>query len=100
MIVQRDTVYVKVGCMDQAIELIKAEMSKREGPPKWRILTPQFGVRTDMIVVEWEFESLAKLEEFWAVWLAKPETAEFWKRYNQLVETGGHNETWNLVSES
>ena len=83
--------------MDQAIEHAKAEMAKLEHPPKWRAYTPQFGGTGDVFVWEMEFESLAKLEEFWASWYANPENEEFWKKYNQIAESGGNLEIWNLI---
>jgi hypothetical protein len=94
MIVQRITWNVKVGCADKCVELLKAECAKWK--VKWRIYTPNIA-KMDKVAGETEFESLAELEKFWTEWFASPGTAEFWKKYNELVDTGGTNETWNLM---
>jgi hypothetical protein len=96
MIVQRSTWKVKVGCYDKFVELVRAEATKNRDPSyKTRIYTGNIGP-FDAVAVDFEFEDLAALEKFWTEWSTKPETAEFWKKWNELVEAGGGNEVWNV----
>jgi len=96
MIVERYSWKVKPFCMDKIVELVKAEVATWDKPPKWRVYTSNIG-RENTIAMEFEFENLAEMEKYWAAWVAKPETAEYDKKWNELVETGIGNEIWNLV---
>ena len=40
---------------------------------------------------------LAVYEKFWADWLAKPETPAFLEKWNELIESGGSREIWELA---
>jgi len=93
MIVERSTVKVKQGCMEELVALAKSE-GEKEG---WscRIYSPNKAPR-DTLVVEWEFESLAESEKYWAEWWAKPETAALMEKWYALTERGGNEEIWNL----
>ncbi len=95
MIVERATWKVKAGCTDQAIALLKSEFAQWEGY-KWRLYTPKIG-KFDMVAYEFEYENLAEYEKMWQDWYAKPETAEFDKKWYELVEPGGETEIWNLA---
>jgi hypothetical protein len=96
MIVVRNTFNVKLGCMDKVIQLNKSEVATWDNPPIWRFYTPNDG-KNDKFAEEFEFENLAESEKFWTAWLAKPETSEFIKKWNELVETGERNEVWDMV---
>ena len=98
MIVQRLTFHVKVGCMQQVVDLVKAEGAKLENPPKWRAYTPRFTGVGDVFVEELEFENLTQLEEHWDAWFARPDNPEFFQKFHQLIEPGTANEIWDLVS--
>ncbi len=95
MIVERAIVKVKLGCTDQLIELLKSEMAKSKVVGKTRLYTPNIG-KYDTISWEAEWENLADYEKFWNDWGAKPEAAEFFEKWNALVEPGGEREIWNL----
>jgi len=96
MIVERFTWKVKPGYGDQFVELIKAEATKSLTSNKWRLYTPNIR-GFDVIACEFEFENLAALEKYWDEWYARPETAEFWKKFDEYRESGGGSEIWNLV---
>jgi hypothetical protein len=95
MIVERFTWTVKPGYMDKFIELLKAESVK---PPqfKWRIYISNIS-ENDTVAEEFEYENLAELEKSWDEWFAKPETAEFLKKFDECREPGGENTIWNLI---
>ena len=95
MIVERGTFNVKRGGMEGVVALVLAEIEK-SGPPNTRVFTPNKGPR-DVLAIEWEFESLAECEKFWADWLAKPETPAFMEKWNDAVERGGTDEIWTLA---
>ncbi|TEU17258.1 MAG: hypothetical protein E3J25_02210 [Anaerolineales bacterium] len=93
MIVQRSTFKVKQGCMEELVALNKSEREK-EGL-SCRIYSPNKAPH-GTLVIEWEFESLAESEKYWAGWWAKPETAAFVEEWYALTESGGSTEIWNL----
>jgi hypothetical protein len=95
MIVQRGTFRIKPGRMDEAAALVLAEGEKH--PPRaFRVYTPHTGP-VGILAMEWEFENLAEYERYWAEWDAKPETAAFSEKWNELREAGGTLEIWNLA---
>jgi hypothetical protein len=93
MIVHRLSWNVKPGYMDRFVELLKAELA-RTPQFKSRIYTSTFGTG-DICAEEIEFENLAELDKFWSEWFAKPETAEFYKKFDEYREPGGENTLWN-----
>ena len=97
MIVNRITMLVKKGCMQELIDLIKGEVAKSDKTSAAvRISWPTLGPM-DTLVYERTFEDLADFDAFWAEWNAKPETAAFWTKYDTLVKPGGSQEIWFVV---
>ena len=94
MIVQRLTVNVKKGCMDDVLALLKADR-KRTGID-YRIYAINIGTY-DQISLEIESENLADYEKGWAEWGSTPEAAAFMEKWLELTKTGGTNEIWTLV---
>ena len=94
MILQRITFNVKVGCLNKLVELINA--ARAQATKEFRIYT-SYIAPLDKLVEEIEFENMAELEKFWADFWANPGTPELMDKFNQLVETGGTNEVWNVV---
>ena len=94
MIVQRWMFNVKQGRMEEAVAVILVEIEK-SCPPNTRVFTSHIGHR-DVLDVDFEFESLAELEKFWAEWQARPETPAFGGKWDDLTERGATNETWHL----
>ena len=84
MIVERLTVLVKRGCMDQVVEMIKAERAKYGNQDRWRLYYSQWGPG-DLFVQDFEFENMEECEKFWAEWFARPETSEFFKKWKYVL---------------
>ena len=95
MIVHRLTIHVKQGCMEEALKMLKAARAKLDNPNIARIYTSNIGP-FNQLVEDLKFENLSEYEKFWEEWWSKPETTEFMKKWNELVETGGAGEVWNL----
>lgn len=93
MIVQRTTVKVKRGCMQEAVALCKS--FDESGGITCRTYTSRIG-RHDTLVVDHEFESLAEMEKVWAEWRANPDYPAFLEKWLALAERGGYTEIWNL----
>jgi hypothetical protein len=93
MFINRITFKVKPGVMDEVVKLSKAEI-ERTGS-KATVYTPYFGPN-DVVVFDFEFESIEASEKYWDEWFASPEGDQFMKKFNTLVESGGSNELWNV----
>jgi hypothetical protein len=91
MFINRRTNKVKPWAMDELVKLTKAEF-ERIGS-KGKIYTPYIGPY-DVIVFDFEYESLEAYQSSWEEWFASPEADEFLKKFNTLVESGGSNELW------
>ena len=74
MLVNRRTFVVKRCCMHEVVELLKAER-KRSGAT-YHIYTPNIAP-FDVVMLAFDFESLADYEKTWHVWFAPPESADF-----------------------
>jgi len=83
MILDRHIHKAKLGCYDDLVALGRAECETWGRP--YRIYTPIFGPR-NTVVFESQFEDLAKREEFWAKWRAKPEKLAYLARFEALIE--------------
>jgi hypothetical protein len=97
MIVERRTFVVKRGHMDQFLALVKEfreQYSSRAHA--FRMYTPEIG-SSDVVALEWEYESLEEYERDWTEWVATPESAAIQERVYDLTETGGTIEIWRLV---
>ena len=55
---------------------------------------------TNTLALEYEFESLAKWEEFLPQLFALPENADKFRRWNELVRGGATVEVWDLLESS
>jgi hypothetical protein len=91
MIVERMTVLVKPGCQEAVVKILKEASGD-----SYRIYTPYISPQ-DVVIVEWEYGNLQELEAAWDAWLAKYGTPEFFERWYQLVEQGGHREVFRLA---
>jgi len=96
MLVDRRTWVVKRRCMEEALELIKAEGKRVGSPPVWRLYEPKVG-GFDLLALEMEYESLEAYEKWWAEYSASPEAAAFQGKLYELTEVGGANELWVLA---
>jgi hypothetical protein len=91
MFINRITYKVKPGSIVEVVKLSKAEIERTRS--KATVYTAYFGPN-DVVVFDFEFESLEAYQKFWNEWFASPEGDEFMKKFNTLVESGGSNELW------
>ena len=94
MLVQRLIFNAKPGAMPKLAELLQAERA-RTGRA-YRIYTSHIGEH-DRIAIEFDWEGLAELEQFWAQWMASPEGISFMQEFDAQRERGAINEIWVLV---
>ena len=94
MFINRRTFKVKLGVMGEVVQLLKAEI-QRSGS-KTKIYTPTFGP-CDVVVVDFEVESLEAYLKMSDEWFASPEGAQFMEKWVPLVEAGGTNELWEVA---
>jgi hypothetical protein len=99
MIVERRTFLVKQGCQATAIEMLKQEIEGNTAfTHSYRIYAPDIGPY-GVIVVEWEYEDLQEMRASWDAWFAKPGIPEFYEKWFELTERGGHREIWALAAQ-
>ncbi|MFN2302656.1 MAG: hypothetical protein ACK2TV_02900 [Anaerolineales bacterium] len=94
MIVNRLTVNVKQGRMDELVELLKD--ARKQGGYHVRFYQSYLGIR-DQIAYEFEFEDYAAYDKFFTEWYALPDTPAFLEKWNDMTKAGGTNELWTLV---
>ncbi len=99
MIVERRTLVVKTGKEQEVIELIKAGIEANTiFTGAYRIYLPDIGP-FNVVAVEWEHESLEKMQLAWETWRANIATPEFWEEWVALTEPGGRREVWQLAAQ-
>jgi len=76
--------------------MLMAERAQFDNPERMRIFVSQFGSMST-VAYELEHENMAALEQTWDAWSARPETAGFMERWNELVAGHGHRSLWTLV---
>ena len=94
MIVNRMTVTVKQGHMDELIEHLKE--GRKRGGYDFRLYRSSLGTY-DQIAYEFEFEDMAAFDKFWTEWNALPETPAFLEKWNDFTKAGGTNEICWLI---
>ena len=96
MLVDRRTLNIQAGGMEEALKILSSERSRMGWKRAIRIYSPSVA-SFDQIIVEFVFENLAEMEEFWNTWGATPGADEFWGKWNEASATGGRREIWELV---
>jgi hypothetical protein len=97
MIVNRRTYNIKFGAMEGALELLKLEGTAartRGYTDPYRVYVSNIG-QFSQIALEWEFETLAALEEFWTSW--RPANPEFLEKWFGLQRGEIEIEVWDRV---
>ena len=97
MIVNRRTYNIKFGAMEEALELVKPEFAAvrtRGYTHPYRIYVSNIG-QFSQIALEWEFQTLAELDEFWTSW--RPENPDFPEKWYGLQRAEIEIEVWDLV---
>lgn len=102
MLAYRTTWMVKPQRMEEALELLKAEVERSKdrtdqpGVGTARIYTPQ--ISPNVLVFETTFESPSANEAFWAEYYQDSEGAEaFWEQWYEVVERQLGTEIWHLT---
>ena len=95
MIVNRLTITVKQGRMQEFVELLK-ERRKQGEYNNVRLYQSHLGTR-DQIAYEIEFEDYAAYDKFFTEWYALPDTPAFLEKWNVMTKAGGTNELWWLI---
>lgn len=96
MIVDRRVFYLKFADADRAIRMAVEELNRMKWDRPSRLHRAKTG-RFATLALEMEFESLAEYEKFWADWDASPESSAFQEKWNDVNETGGSHELWQIV---
>jgi hypothetical protein len=90
---------VKPGCEAAVAELVRGAIEGNTAyTHSYRIYTSDIS-SYDVVVVEWEYEDLQEMRAVWDAWLANPDISEFWEKWYELTERGGHGEIWELVAQ-
>jgi hypothetical protein len=94
MLAYRRTWHVKLGCMDEALELIHQAVDEfKERGAIGRAYSPHISP-ADIIVWEEDWESAEDHDQFWAG--LGEGTKEWFQNWFKVVERGGSQEVWNL----
>ena len=95
MLVNRRTHTVKMGRMEEAVKLFKAEIERIDYPNNYRIYTSKFGAfhRLDL---ELECENEEEYNRLFNQWVSDPETQVFMKKWAELAVSQDTNEIWEL----
>ena len=97
MIVDRRTWDIAFGQADKAIELLKAEIEAAQKAGQigsYRMYVSRIG-QWGQVAVEYEFETLAEQEAFWAAW--RPKHPSFIKEWFALNRGNIQIEIWDMV---
>ena len=98
MIVDRRVCRVKQGRLEEVVALLKPIFEGNEAYTQaYRIYTPEVA-EFDAVVIEWEYEDYQEMQSTWAAWAARPETADFWEKWFELLVPGGRGEIWQLAA--
>jgi hypothetical protein len=93
VIVRRWTHIVKPGCTKELIDLLHEGFDEYDR--NLRICTSHTGPNS-ILTFELEYEDLSDYQQSATEWWAVPENTARYKRYVELVESGGMTEFWNL----
>lgn len=97
MIVYRMTFNIKPGHLDEAREMVLAEIKRVNWHRPIRLYTSKMG-RFDTLATENDFANLAEYEQYWNDWLATSAARTFIEKWNPLLEPGGAQELWDLAT--
>lgn len=100
MLLDRRVFIVKLGKMEEVLELLKAEQARVQQAYDFSGATRNYVnvvAPHNQLVLEAEWNNLAEWEAFWSAWQASPEAKAFMKKWLPLLEPGGWSELWRLV---
>jgi hypothetical protein len=94
-IVERFIWKIKIGCVDEFLEMAMAERERfgQSGDHgTYRLYSARYGP-IDTVVGEWVFEDEEQQKKAWAEWSPQPEAQEWIRKANELIE-GATREVW------
>jgi hypothetical protein len=97
----RSTWQIKFGGMDKALELLRE--TPHIGTPglvtdsraSARVYTPD--ISPDLLIFEESWEDLEARDVFWADFNGKEAAADWWRRWNELVDRHVSSERWTVT---
>ena len=95
MLVDRRILNVAHGKMDEALALLAEERTRLDLEQSARIYRPNVAT-FDQIIVEFEFDGWAEMEEFWNRWQTTGAEA-FFTKWVEVAVAGGQRELWETV---
>ena len=96
MIVNRVVFRVKPGKMEKAVQFAKEIRVKLFDPGHSRLYTDNFAPHSSLSI-EIEFKNFAAIDKLQAAWRGHPDVEEWEKTWNEVFESGGTTEIWDLV---
>lgn len=93
MFLNRRIFKIKNGCMQAAVEQMKAES---EATGVHTVISISDLGTSGLLGLEMQFASLADYETFWNGWSQSARAEAFFKVWDKLTESGGSNEIWSI----
>ena len=95
MIVERFTIPIKPGKMDEALSMLKDDQIFGFFVKRRRILSPYISPR-DVLVVDLDFEDMAEHDRVWAEISAKEAWNEWQAKWDEIRAGQSSNHIWTL----
>ena len=100
MVVIRYTWHYQPSRFAKARQLVMgATLPESNALRAWRAYASRTGAN-NTVALEWEFDSLAKWEEFSAQFFALPENAEYFRKWLEVEPSSGTCEVWDVIATS
>ena len=95
MIVERFTIPIKPGKMDEALSMVKDDQIFASFAKRRRILSPLISPR-DVVVVDLDFEDMAEHDQLWAEIFAKEAWTAWQAKWDEIRAGQSSNHIWTL----
>jgi hypothetical protein len=97
MLAYRTTWIVKEGHMQEALEVVSAEIerARKKGDPTMRVYTPD--IAPNVLVFEMVSESAEAHDKWWAEYNQTPRAAAFWEKWGEVTERSVGTDRWHLA---
>jgi hypothetical protein len=96
MIVNRYTIPVKPGKMDEAVKMALEGSKNIWSNYPTKVYTSNFGTM-DRLIIDCEFKDVTEQQKLTARVVATKEWAQWIDKFNEFLIGQGTNEVWNLV---
>jgi hypothetical protein len=99
VIINRRSVKIKIGCRDEAINMLVAELSQNSIPSQ--VYSVIYG-KLDVVSFDMQFESIQEHDRAWQEWGEKEGTSKFLERWHELIAdfNDGLNEIYTIHSSN